>query len=43
MRRVLMNSVKPTPDLFFGDTPELNTGKAAEIVKYREKWKNLSF
>ncbi len=41
MRRVLMNCVKPTPDSLFGDVPDLDSGKAAEIAKDREKWKSF--
>ncbi len=37
IRRVLMNCVRPTPDSLFGDVPDLDSGKAAEIAKDREK------
>ncbi len=29
------------PDLLFGDCPDLDCRKAAEIAKYREMWKKL--
>ncbi len=41
IRRVLMNCVKPTTDSLFGDVPDLDSGKAAEIAKDREEWKSL--
>ncbi len=41
IRRVLMNSVRPTPNSLFGDFPDLDSRKAAEIAKDREKWKIL--
>ncbi len=36
-----MNYVRATPDSLFGDVPDLDSGKAAEIVKDGEKWKSL--
>ncbi len=41
IRRVLMNCVRPTPDSLFGDVPDRDSRKAAEIAKDREKWKSL--
>ncbi len=42
IRKVLMNCVRPTPaDSLFGDVPDLDSRKAAEIAKDREKWKSL--
>ncbi len=41
IRRVLMNCDKPTPGSLFGDVPDLDSGKAAEIAKDWEKWKSL--
>ncbi len=32
-----MNCVRPTPDSLFGDVPDLDSRKAAETVKDREK------
>ncbi len=37
IRRVLMNCVRPTPDSLFGDIPDLDSRKAAEIAKDRDK------
>ncbi len=36
-----MNFVRPTPDSLFGDVPDLDSRKASEIPKGREKWKSL--
>ncbi len=36
-----MNCVRPTTDSLFGDVPDLDSTKAAEIAKHREKWKIL--
>ncbi len=36
-----MNRVKPTPGSLFGDVPDLDSGKEAEIANDREKWKSL--
>ncbi len=36
-----MNCVRPTPDSLFGDVPDLDSRKAAEIAKDREKWKSI--
>ncbi len=41
IRQVLMNCDRPTPDSPFGDVPDLDNRKAAEIAKDREKWKSL--
>ncbi len=41
IRRVLMNCVRPSPDSLFGDAPELDSRKEAEISKDRENWKSL--
>ncbi len=41
IRRVRMNCVRPTPDSLFGDVLDLDSRKAAEIAKDREKWKSL--
>ncbi len=32
-----MKCVRPTPDSFFGDVPDLYSGKAAEITKDRKR------
>ncbi len=32
---------KTTPDSLFGDVPDLESRKVAEIAKDREKWKSL--
>ncbi len=34
------SKVKPTPDSFFADVPNLNPKKAAEIAHDRENWKS---
>ncbi len=36
-----MNYVRATPDSLFGDVPDVDNRKAAEIAKGREEWKNL--
>ncbi len=36
-----MNCVRPTLDSLFGDVTDLDSTKAAEIAKGREKWKSL--
>ncbi len=41
IRQVLMSCVKPTPDSIFGDVPDLDSRKAAELAVGREKWKSL--
>ncbi len=33
----IMNCVEPSPDSLFGDIPDLDSGKAAEIAKDRGK------
>ncbi len=38
---VLMNCVRTTPDSLFGGVPDIDSRKAAEIAKDREKWKSL--
>ncbi len=41
IRRVLMNCVRTTPDSLFGDVPDLDSRKAAEIAKDIGKSKSL--
>ncbi len=36
-----MKCVRPNPDSLFGDVPDLDRRKAAEIAKERENWKIL--
>ncbi len=37
----LVKEAKKTPDSLFGHVPDLDSRKAAEIAKEREKWKSL--
>ncbi len=39
IRLDLMNCVKPSPESSFGDVPDLDSRKAAELAESREKWK----
>ncbi len=40
IRRVLMNCARPNPNSLFGDALHLDSRKAAEIAKEREKEKS---
>ncbi len=37
IRKVVMNCVRQTPTSLFGDVPDLDCAKAAEIAKDRKK------
>ncbi len=39
--KIVTTASSQTPDELFGDAPDLDSGKAAEIAKDREKWKSL--
>ncbi len=36
-----MNCVRPTLDSLFGDVPDLDSRKAADMAKNKEKWKSI--
>ncbi len=41
IQQVLLVCARPTPDSLFGDVPEPDPRKAAEIPNDRETWKRL--
>ncbi len=40
-RELVVFILRSLPDSLFGDVPDLDSKKAAEIAKGREKWKSL--